>query len=71
MIRVSTGWHKTGLLLGLRDLDVRQWTIYRSSAGQLRHFTCDENNNPCMRILKCECDMLFANTALKHSFTTS
>ncbi|KAI8947687.1 hypothetical protein F4801DRAFT_592388 [Xylaria longipes] len=42
MVMVLTDWHKTGLRLGLRDLNVRKWTVYRSFAGQLRHFTCDE-----------------------------
>ncbi|TRX93873.1 hypothetical protein FHL15_005255 [Xylaria flabelliformis] len=44
MITVLTDWHKTGLRLGLRDLNVRKWTVHRSSAGQLKRFTCDEKD---------------------------
>lgn len=47
-ITVLTDWHKTGLRLCLRDLNVRTWEVHGSSAGQLRQFTCDEINLPNM-----------------------
>lgn len=65
MIMVLMGRHKIGLRLGLRDLNVRKWTVHRSFAGQLRHFMCDENQ-PTNNINR-ECDMLLANNGLSYS----
>lgn len=44
MITVLTEWHQTGHRLGLRDLDVRKFTVHRSSNGQLRQVAKESNS---------------------------